>query len=133
MTPPLSLSQDDRGGVLGSSEPILIGGDRRTVLLDGPAVDLAEQERGPGIVLTESDPVVLGLGSGEWTAVGHNFPARCTATQSLEDIGKMIDGVDGLLKIPVVDDNDGWRGELVGLEAGYFLGLGHTGLPFGWL
>ena len=64
---------------------MLIGGDRGTVLLDGPAVDLAEQKRselrgilqGPVVVLAAPDPVVLGdlqshvgFGGSERTAGG---------------------------------------------------------------
>ena len=110
---------------------MLVGGDRGTILLDGPAVDLAEQKRSELRGILQG---LAGFGSSERTAVGDDLFARCTANQSLDE---MVYGADDLigaaLEIPVVDEDDGRRDEFVGLEIRYFLGVGNDVIPFGGL
>lgn len=129
---------------LRSSETPRVRCDRSLVLPDGPAVDLAERERselrgvlqGPAVVLTEADPVVLGdlqglvgLGSGEGTAVGHDLLAGQRAgAEGLEDGDRLEQGRLRLSrkawKLIVADVDDRARYELIRVEVGYFLRVG---------
>lgn len=131
MAPPRRCAQHERrGGVdRGWSEPVLPGSDRGTVLIDGSAVDLAEQKRselrgvlqGPVVVLAAPDPVVLGdpqdlvgFGSSERTAVGDGALAgRGVIAETLQDgdgLQNRFAGLGGETAQEVVVDGDGGAG-----------------------